>query len=395
MTGDPHGQSFDLAEPLLEVSVPGRVNLIGEHIDYAGLSVLPMAVQHRITVLLQPRRDAVVRVENTDGRFDPLRFSVSPDIPPYPLGHWGNYVKAAVQHLERRYGGVAGFDARVASTLPPAMGLSSSSALVVGVGLGALAAVNREIPPLELADELAEAERYVGTRGGGMDQAICLVAKAGHASRIDFDPLDASAIPVPDRWRFIIASSLVSAEKSGRVQAEYNNRRQDVEVAVQAVAGHVGAPGQSLRRLLRAHHAKVLIEASAGLLPDRVHRRFRHVVSEASRVAGAQRALVSDDAVTFGALMQHSHESLRDDFVVSSPELDAIVDIAQMSGAAGARLTGAGFGGCAVVLASPDAVSTVCDALVEGFYGPRGAEDVATVLFVADPSAGARVRALR
>lgn len=385
---------FNDARPDFTVSVPGRVNLIGEHIDYAGLSVLPMAVQRRTTLWVSVRADDLVRVVNEDPRYERIEFVASTGIPPFPTGHWGNYVKAAVQHLARRYGVVKGFDALVTSDLPPAMGLSSSSALVVGVGLSALTAASVTVPGLELAHELAEAERYVGTRGGGMDQAICLVARAGHASRIDFGPLADAPSPVPAEWRFVIASSLASAEKSGRVQQEYNARRGDVEHAVSTVGSAVGMAGSPLKDLLRHLAAEDLLAHGERLLDGTARPRFRHVVRESARVHAAERALGTSDPETFGQLMLASHASLRDDFEVSTDELDAIVRIASDAGAFGARLTGAGFGGCAVILASAATERHVCEALSAEFYRSRGITDTSARLFVAEPSAGATVNVL-
>jgi galactokinase len=394
VTGDLFTRVFGRPAPDFAVSVPGRVNLIGEHIDYAGLSVLPMAVQRRISLWVRARDDEVVCIVNGDPRYGRVDFVAGTEIPPFPTGHWGNYVKAAVQHLARRYGCVCGFDAFVASDLPAAMGLSSSSALVVGVALSALTAAGREVSALELASELAEAERYVGTRGGGMDQAICLVARSGHASRIDFGPLADTPTPVPAEWRFIVASSLASAEKSGRVQREYNDRRKDVEHAVRTVAAAVGMAGAPLEAVLSQCATDEVLAHGACLLDGTARPRFRHVVREAARVHGAERALRESDPLAFGGLMLASHASLRDDFEVSTEALDAIVRIASDAGAFGARLTGAGFGGCAVMLASAATEQRVREALAADFYAPRGVADPASHLFVAEPSAGATVRRL-
>jgi galactokinase len=380
--------------PDFAVSVPGRVNLIGEHIDYAGLSVLPMAVQRRTSLWVRVRDDNLVRVVNGDPRYERIEFAADVEIAPFPAGHWGNYVKAAAQHLARRYGCVCGFDALVTSDLPSAMGLSSSSALVVAVGLSVLAATECEVPALELASELAEAERYVGTQGGGMDQAICLVAQAGRASRIDFGPLADTPTPVPAEWRFVVASSLASAEKSGRVQQEYNDRRRAVEHAVRTVGSAVGMAGSPLKELLSRHVSDELVTRGESVLDGTARRRFRHVVREAARVGDAERALGESDPARFGGLMLSSHASLRDDFEVSTEELDAIVGVASDAGAFGARLTGAGFGGCAVILASAATEHHVVDTLAERFYGPRGVANTASLLFSAEPSAGAVVQTL-
>ena len=153
---------------MLFVRAPGRVNLIGEHIDYNGLSVLPMAIQRHVTLLVRPRTDRTVRVATTAAGLDPCEFPLADDIPSFPTGHWGNYVKAASQALEREQGPLAGFDAVIHSTVPVAAGLSSSSALVIGVALALLAANRRHWDPIPLAEAMALAERYTGTQGGGI-----------------------------------------------------------------------------------------------------------------------------------------------------------------------------------------------------------------------------------
>jgi galactokinase len=387
------------APPTFVVTAPGRVNLIGDHIDYAGLPVLPMALQHTVTALVRPRDDRTVRLANTDASFGPREYRLDPDVALWAPGDWGNYVKAATCHLERRYGVLRGFDAAFTSTLPIASGLSSSSALVVAAARCALAGAGRDVPVLELAEELAEAERYVGTRGGGMDQAVCLAAHAGSALLVGFDPLAVEPVPIRHGWRFVIASSLVRAEKSSGARAEYNLRREQVEEALAEVSRALGATGDvplTFRDLLARHEAVELIDVAERTLSDLPLRRFRHVVTESDRVTRAVTALRNADAAAFGRLMIASHASLRDDFAVSHAELDAIVDTAVQAGAHGARLTGAGFGGSAVILADADSVERVMETLRERFYAPRGVRgDLTDELFVAEPSAGAEVTAVR
>jgi galactokinase len=369
------------------------VNLIGDHIDYAGLSVLPMAIQRCVHAEVRPRTDRTVRVANVDPAFGPRAFEISAGLLPGPSGDWGNYVQAAIVHLERQHGPLNGFDALIDSTLPVAAGLSSSSAMVIVGALSAMAASGIELPPLALAQELAEAERYVGTRGGGMDQAICLGARAGCASRVDFDPLALTSVAVPPRWRFLIASSLVRAEKAGEARAAYNARRHDVEQAVGAIVRELrDAQAVTPRQLVRAYSIDDLMEASAQVLADVPRRRLRHVLTEAARVHRAVQALESGDASVFGSLMYRSHDSLRDDFDVSCPELDRLVELAATAGADGARLTGAGFGGSAVILCDVDRTQDVLRTLADRFYRGRCSGDALDdALFVAEPSAGASV----
>ena len=380
--------------PTLLARAPGRVNLIGEHVDYCGLPVLPMAIQRGVGVAARPRPDRAVRIANVDPQFPPREFILGPDIPPRDAGDWGNYLQAAGQALVRRYGDLHGVDAAIGSDLPIAAGLSSSAALVVAVAVTLLAANSVSHDLHELMELLAAGERYVGTAGGGMDQAISLGARAGHAARIDFDPVRLTHVRVPDGWRFIVAWSLVRAEKSGPAKQAYNERTQQTAEARRLVARRLGLEEPaSYAPLLAARPVEELLDAGAKLEPL-LRRRYRHVVTEGARVAAAVAALERADLAGFGTLMDASHASLRDDYDVSSRELDRLVEIAREGGAAGARLTGAGFGGCIVVLASASAADAVLAELRERFYATRDVRDTTDALFVAEPSAGAGVEAM-
>lgn len=373
------------------VRAPGRVNLIGEHTDYNGLPVLPMALDREIVLRYQARRDRRVVLTNADPRFPPQDFTLGADIPPEPAGAWGNYVRAAAQALWRETGPLAGIEGEVSSTLPTAAGLSSSSALVVASALALLDAAARDVPRPALMEMLARGERYVGLEGGGMDQAISLGGLAGHAMRIDFRPvLRLTPVPVPPGWRFIIAPSGVEAAKSAGARDAYNLRVRECRAALAAVAGHgLGvAPPADYRELLDRVPAPEALAVAEGLLEDTLLRRFRHVVTEAVRVDEAERALHDEDLERFGTLLDASHASLRDDFQVSIPALDELVVIAREGGAAGARLTGAGLGGCIVAVAEASRVEGVIEALADRFYRPRGGGETA---FVARPSDGAKV----
>jgi len=374
--------------------VPGRVNLIGEHIDYAGLAVLPMAIQREIRAYFRPRADREIHACSLHAGFEPRSFVIAEEIPPYPAGDWGNYLKAATQWLERRYGPLRGFDALIESTLPVAAGLSSSSALVVLTAELALRASQVHVSTVELAEGLAEAEHYVGTRGGGMDQAICIGALPRTATRVEFDPLRLTPVPVPDDWRFVVASSRIRAEKSGPVREAYNSRRADCEDALHAVVAHLDTPRVSFsyRSALETLTPFDVEELVDHVLDGNLLKRFRHVVTEAARVSLAEEAMRAEDLERFGTLLSQSHESLRDDFEVSCAELDLMAGIAVTSGAAGARLTGAGFGGSLLAVSSWERVGDVLAGLREGYFEPRGLGGVIEEsLFVAEPSGGASV----
>lgn len=375
------------------VRAPGRVNLIGEHIDYCALAVLPMALQRSVRMTFHPRGDREVRLVNRDAHFPPSAFTMSDSIPPAPAGDWSNYARAAAQALVQQFPDLRGVDALVESDLPIAAGLSSSSALVVASALAILHANGLSVPPLELMELLARGERYVGTAGGGMDQAIILGARTGCASRIDFHPLRLTPTAVPADWRFIVASSLVHAEKSGAARQAYNERARDSDEARRLVAARLGRPADiTYPALLAATTLKQLLDVAKATLSDVLSRRFRHVVTEGTRVRQAEAAMGGEDLAAFGRLLDASHQSLRDDYEVSHAELDQLVELAREAGAAGARLTGAGFGGSIVALAAVERATQIIAALRQRFYAPRGAAgDVARHVFIAEPSAGAEV----
>lgn len=372
---------------------PGRVNLIGEHTDYNGLAVFPIAIQRSITARVDPRPDRQVMLSNTDARFGPRTFALSTEIPPSPPGDWANYVKAAAQKLVSMHGLLRGIDAVFSGDLPPSAGLSSSSALVVASGLALLAANGIEIDKAALGPVFADAEYYVGTRGGGMDQAISLGGKEGCAARIDFDPLRLTHVPVPEEWQFVIAHSLVTAEKSGGAMELYNARPRECREALGPVAKHLGVPAaRGYRGLLACYPAPELAETAARVLTPPLLGRFRHVVLEAERVDRAEAAMRAGDAAAFGRLMTGSHASLRDDLEVSCPALDNLVETSLSAGALGARLTGAGFGGCAVILTLRKSLRDLLEALEDRYYRSRPERSrFPDYLLPARPSAGAGV----
>ena len=388
------------ADPTLLARAPGRVNLIGEHTDYNDLPVLPMALQREVRIAFRPRSDGIVRLANVRDEFEQVQFEVSPAIEKSPAGHWGNYVKAPANELGRRFAIWRGFDGVMTSDLPVASGLSSSSAVVNAVGL-ALAQINEvDAPPLELAAIMADAEQYTGTRGGGMDQAISMAGRAGHAARIDFNPLRMRHVMAPPDWCFVVADTGVRAEKSGAAQKAYNLRRTECEKALAIVGAEmvkrclVKSPPLRYPALLKdvGHHQAV--ELGDDALEGNLAKRYRHVVSEARRVQDACAALVAADVMAFGDLMDASHGSLRTDYHVSSAELNDLVALAKEGGAAGARLTGAGFGGCIVALAERSTVGGVLDRLTSGYYEPRHlTSDLDSRVFIAVPSHGASLEA--
>ena len=359
--------------PTHSARAPGRVNLIGDHIDYCDLAVLPMAIQRDLRVDFRPRADALVRLTNCDARFEPVQFELSPAIAAAAAGHWSNYVRAAGQHFARTRGLRRGLDAVIDGNIPVAAGLSSSSALLVASALALLRANEVGVPRPELAHECALAERYVGTNSGGMDQAVSLLAVEGHALRIAFAPLRASPIPMPATWRFVIADSLVVADKSGALRESYNARRAASEQVLAAILQHPKLSGTppNWPALVARFTSAELLAIGEQLLSSELLRRFRHIVSEAARVERGCAAMRAGDATAFGQLMDESQASLRDDCEVSTPELETLTGLARRHGALGARISGAGQGGAIVALVEEARAEALLQGLAEEFFAER------------------------
>ena len=358
------------------ISVPGRVNLIGEHIDYHDLPVLPMAIQRRVSLAYEPRADRLIHASSVG--YPDRSFSLD-DAAPLPPGDWGNYLKAALPMIGHRWTLERGINVSVTSDLSLAAGLSSSSALLTGFAL-ALLRVNGIEPSLaQLMELLPDGEQFVGTRGGGMDHAAVLASHPGNALLIHFAPLQLEPIPIPPEWSFLIAHSLTVAEKSGAVKAEYNARR----TAGQAALKKLGFA------TFRAALDNPPPESAVSLLPAAEASAFRHVFSESQRVHAAINALRCRDIAEFGKILVASHTSLRDDLAVSNPALDELVQAALHAGAVGARLTGAGFGGCAIIVCESDNAKGIADRLCTTFYADRSGFVPAHHLFEAIPSEGA------
>ncbi len=406
--------------PVVLARAPGRVNLIGEHTDYNGLPVLPFAIERAVLVAARLRSGDGIELRNVDARFPPRRFRAEAPIAPSAPGDWANYPQAAAQALLGA--GVAlpgGAILRVESTIPPAAGVSSSSALVVACALALEGLAGASLEPLHLADVLARGEQYVGTLSGGMDQAAILLGQAGHALRLGFAPLRARQVAVPGRAAFVVAHSLDEAAKAGAARGLYNQRVVECRLACALLARRLGEPldrladvadpagvlaalpdllpgGAVPRTALAAELGRGLVERLAPRTtvlaePDGfvLRARVRHVLREAARVAAAERALLSGDLPALGALLDESHASGASDYGTSTPAADALVGIARAAGALGARLMGAGFGGAALLLVERERTEAVLAALDRRFYAPRGA--TAAARFVVAPCDGAEV----
>ncbi len=373
---------------------PGRVNLIGEHVDYCGLPVLPAALSHGVALAFAARRDKRVRCRTTAPGFDEAGFTIGES--PAPAG-FERYLAAAAAALDAGRWSPAsriGFDGAIATDLPVAAGLSSSSAVVIAGALALLSVRGRLVPgaglsrekAMRLALDLAEAEHGVAIQGGAMDQSICLGAVPGHALHIAFEPARWTPVPVDsDRFRFLVAYSGERADKGGPAGVIFDERVRQTREALRLARKFL--PHADSYPALGANHPAGELLAAADRLPAPLAGRFRHVVTEAGRTAAAAEHLEDGDATAFGESLDASHESLRRDYEVSTPDLDELVEAAREAGALGARLTGAGLGGSVVILAPPGRTAAIGAQLTERYYLPRGiATPQGTHLLDATPS---------
>ena len=358
---------------------PGRVNLIGEHTDYNGGFVLPMAIDRETVAAAAPREDRLVRVLslNLD---EEAEFDL--DRPGQPRrGLWLDYVEGVARALEGRGLRLRGADLMLLSDVPAGAGLSSSAALEVSAGLALVSVSGQTIDPVELALAGQQAEHtYVGTMSGIMDQFVAALGREGHALLIDCRALKAEAIPL-DTTDVVVAISdtHVHHELSS---SEYNVRRAECEEGVALLREHL--PGVEQLRDVSVED----FERFADRLPETVRRRCRHVVHEIARTLAATGALRGGDLGEMGRLMRRSHESLRDDYEVSCAELDLLAETAWgLEGVLGSRMTGGGFGGSTVSLVRRERLGEFERTLTEKYRERKG---FAPTIYVSEAGGGAR-----
>ncbi|HEY8426188.1 MAG TPA: galactokinase [Limnochordales bacterium] len=347
------------ASPTVVARAPGRVNLIGEHTDYTGGFVLPVAIDREVVVAGRARSDGTVCVYSADFdqsvcfQLDEARLD---DVRKDPRHPWSDYVRGIYAVLQAEGLPVRGAELAIAGDVPQGAGLSSSAALEVATLLFAQATGGFEVEPVRAALLARRAENeFVGVACGIMDQFVSRLARRDAALLVDTDSLRYEHVPLPPDVAIVVTDTRVRRQLVG---SEYNLRRQQCEEALAIARRHVSG-----WRLVREIGAEQL-SALRDLMPRVLMRRLRHLVEENARVLDAVQALGAGDLGRFGELMAASHASLRDLFEVSCPELDAAVEIARaVPGVYGARMTGAGFGGCTVTLARPDAVPAVVAAL--------------------------------
>lgn len=343
---------------------PGRVNLIGDHTDYNDGFVLPATIDRAVFVALRQRDDATVQLRSLN-LTEAVDYAL-PDPPFDALPGWARYAAGVAEELRTRTGLTSGFEGIIYGNVPLGAGLSSSAALEVAVALGLDALFDLDLDAVKTARLCQTVEHeYVGVQCGIMDQMAARLGRSGHALALDCRTLDVEHVPLPlDEAALVIADSRVSRELA---DSKYNERRAACERAV-AFFQQFDAQVQALRDVTPS-----FLEGHGTRLPDRTRRRAQHVISENERVRTGVARLRRRELDAFGTLMNASHRSLRDDYAVSTPELDALVDAAQATpGVFGARMTGAGFGGCIVCLVRTDAVAALRKQLTDRYVEDFG-----------------------
>ncbi|XP_014222552.1 N-acetylgalactosamine kinase [Trichogramma pretiosum] len=428
--------------PAFFVQVPGRVNLIGEHVDYCGYSVCPMAIEQHMLVAVCKTDEDVIQLTNVDDKYedychDGFRRIRDSRLDEHSLGPtWYKYflcgVKGALEVVPEPKA-PKGILAAVWGNVPPNAGLSSSSALVSAALLATVHASQHKMSKEDMATLSAKAERYIGTQGGGMDQAIAFLGKAGSAKHIEFNPLRSHDVMLPKDAVFVIANSLADHNKAST--SDYNQRVLECRLAAKVLAKKRNADWQSVNKLIDVQkllnkslkemadivmtdlhnepysmteieqilgtESELLIKASNSAYNYqklKLKQRALHVFQEADRVTAFRQTCERTDLegperlVQLGKLMSASHVSLRSLYECSHPRIDALVQDAMSCGALGARLTGAGWGGCIVAITTADRVEEFLVLLKKKFYENNEEAkmlDLSTLLFKTEPKQGA------
>lgn len=321
--------------PKYLVQTPGRVNLIGEHTDYNDGLVLPMAIERYIWLAFSPRQDKEIHIYSMDFTEEKV-FSLNNLYKEKP--GWIEYPKAVAWILQQRYGALTGFNAVLHGNIPKGAGLSSSAALELTIMRAFVEISNLSWNSSVMAKLAQQAEnQWIGVNCGIMDQMVIAAAQKDHALLIDCRDFKTDAIPLPKDICVVIMDT---ATRRGLVDSAYNERHRQCEEAARA-----------FNLLTLREVTNEMWQEKRELLPEKSLKRARHVISENQRVLDAVAAMRNNDSAALGALMNASHESLRNDYEVSSPHLDIMVNCARnLVGCYGARMTGAGFGGCAVAI---------------------------------------------
>ncbi|QKJ86433.1 Galactokinase [Paramixta manurensis] len=358
------------------IQAPGRVNLIGEHTDYNDGFVLPCAIDYQTVIACAKRDDRQVRVIAVDYDHQQDTFALDEPIMALKEPMWANYVRGVVKHLQKRNKNFNGVDMVISGDVPQGAGLSSSASLEVAVGTVFQQLYHLPLDGAEIAVNGQEAEnQFVGCNCGIMDQLISALGKKDHAMLLDCRTLGTRPVPMPKDIAVVIINSNY---RRNLVGSEYNTRREQCETGARFFA----------QRALRDVDINQFKAVEHELDPQ-VAKRVRHVLTENARTLEAAEALSKGDLSRMGVLMAESHASMRDDFEITVPPIDSLVEIvkAVIGDRGGVRMTGGGFGGCVVALMPFDLVDRVQAAVAEKYEAQSGLKETFYVC-KASPGAG-------
>ncbi|KHE00306.1 galactokinase [Pantoea stewartii] len=361
--------------PTHTIKAPGRVNLIGEHTDYNDGFVLPCAIDYQTVIACARRDDRQVRVVAVD--YDQAQDSFSLDDPITSVSEpmWANYVRGVVKHLQKRAPDFNGVDMVISGNVPQGAGLSSSASLEVAVGTVFQQLFNLPLDGAAIAVNGQEAEnQFVGCNCGIMDQLISALGQKDHAMLLDCRSLGTKPVSLPEDVAVVIINSNF---RRSLVGSEYNTRRQQCETGARFFN----------KKALRDVGLAEFEAAVAQLDPD-VAKRVRHVITENARTLEAAEVLSRGDLTRMGELMAESHASMRDDFEITVPPVDTLVEIvkAEIGNRGGVRMTGGGFGGCIVALMPLELVDQVQAAVASQYEAKTGIKET---FYVCKASEGA------
>ncbi|MGD8277032.1 MAG: galactokinase [Gemmatimonadota bacterium] len=362
-------------DPDTAARAPGRTNLIGEHVDYNDGFVLPVAVDRDVVVAVRRRRERRFQVRAADVD-DGASFHLDEASRPGRWPRWVSYVLGVAKVLDHSGLRLPGADLAFAGDVPQGAGLSSSAALEVATARALIALTGADVPDLEVVEVCHRAEQqWAGVNCGVMDQFTSVFGRAGQAIYLDCRTLDCIGVPIPENAVLVAADSGVRHTLG---ESAYNERVRECDEAAYRLG---------VRKLRDIGYDEYFARIEE--LPELVRMRSRHVVTEIERTREAAAALEAGDLVRLGNAMNDSHESLRLDYEVSTPELDALVHAARgVPGVHGSRLSGAGFGGCTISLVDADAVPSFMVHVPAEYERLTGRE---TVLHVLTPAEGASV----
>ena len=356
-----HRERFG-AEPRV-FAAPGRVNLIGEHTDYADGFVMPAAIDFATYAAISPRADGkvIIRSENYGEQVEHAAAS----LPEVRAGHWSDYPVGVLAVLREEGVRIPAFSMTLQGDVPVGAGLSSSAAIEVATMAAVLALAGVKIPLPRMAQLCQKAENsFVGASTGIMDQFIACCGAADHALLLDCRSLQFRLAPIPADVSLVISNTMVKHTHAG---GEYNTRRAEVEEGTAILRRH----RPEIKKLRDATVDD--LKRWGGEMPENVLKRVRHIITENNRTVAAADALERGDLKTLGQLLYQAHASYRDDFEASCPEADLLVELAsKQAGCIGARLTGGGFGGCTVNLVETARAREFGEALREGYKKATG-----------------------